>query len=137
MVKELPGKTVLDFDGTATDAERESVGAIASYDQMMADEVGIGLNELVEMLERARQEIISKPGIYGWVYNGLIVAPATSDPYILHQTSVSLVIKELRGDTRNLNLPSDDELNGFQNRLFQLSYPNSGIHFKPGAKDFI
>lgn len=137
MTKELPGKTVLDFDGTVTDAEKEAEGANASYNEMMAKEVGIGLNELREMLDLARQEIIKKPGIYGWIYNGLIVAPATSDPYILHQTSVGLVIDKLRNDTRNLNLPPKDGVSDFQNRLFGLSYPDSGTHFKPGAKDFI
>lgn len=137
MTKELAGETGVDFDGTFTNAEKEAETANASYDEMMANEVGIGLNELREMLEIARQEIIKKPGIFGWIHNGLIVAPATSDPYILHQTSVSLVVDKLRKDTRNLSLPSKDEFSNFQNRLFSLSYPDSGTHFKPGAKDFI
>jgi len=138
VIKELPGTTIIDFDGTVTDAEKESEGANVSYNDKLAKEIGIGVYELVEMFESAYKEVLSKPGLYGWEVNGLIVAPAISDPYVLHGVAAGLVIERLRQQgVQSLNLPNENQVSSLLNRMYKESYPDSGTHFKPGAKEFI
>ena len=84
----------------------------------------------------SKSEILETPGIYGWDYKGVIVAPASSDPYLLNQAAVKLVIEKLRGDGGAI-LPAQDEVDNLLNELYQMSYKHSGVAFRPGAKDFL
>lgn len=125
---------VSDFDGTVTDVQRESETYYSAYRQRLAEFINISEYELEAFMELARTEIVTNPGLYGWEVGGVIVAPATADPYLFAQAAAGLVLKNyLKGDL----VPPKEEWGELFNILFAYAYPKAGVFFRPGAKDYV
>ena len=73
---------VLDFDGTMTDAEEEGRPFRLGYLEDIAALAGAPLDEVVSLADRFEAVVNERPGDYGWVFGGRIVAPSTVDPYL-------------------------------------------------------
>ncbi len=126
-----------DFDGTVTNVQREAETYLAANHEILANKIGLGIYELKTMISRATEKIVGSPGMFGWEYHGLIVAPAEADPYLLNQAAVKLVLTDLRSDTRKLAIPTPEETDKFIDDLHHEAYPKAGIFFRDGAREYI
>ena len=128
---------VADFDGTVTDLQREAEGYLAVFAEELEARIGMPQAELHGLMETAKSEILANPGIYGWEYEGLIVAPAVADPYLLSQAQVGVVVEKLRDNPRGLKLPEPAEMGKFLSELHSISYQLAGVAFRDGALRFV
>lgn len=83
---------VFDFDGTLTDAEAEGESFVKGYLEDLCLLVGKNIEEVVLAVQSAEAKISSNPNNYGWLYDGLIVAPAMVDPYLRIQSIAGCVL---------------------------------------------
>ena len=74
---------VLDFDGTMTDNEKESVPFLPVYQRLFAAALDIPHDTFLKFYDQAEAAIQRAPEQYAWEYKGFAVAPAVSDPYVL------------------------------------------------------
>jgi len=126
-----------DFDGTVTDVWRESETYTRAYSEVMANRLGFNHTELVSRLDQGLELVRGNPGIFGWEYRGLIVAPAEADPYLLTQTSASIVIRQLRQEATGLAIPTIEETGVFLDAIHYEVYPKAGIFFKDQAREYV
>jgi phosphoglycolate phosphatase-like HAD superfamily hydrolase len=130
VIKELWGikmdKLFLDFDGTLTNVDIEAQNFIPGFLEGVRKTLDIKTGEFMNEWIRLREHILSNPQIYGWSFNGKIIAPAYSDPYVLSTTIAQEMIKKY-------NYPDDK----FLFSLFKENYAKTGTAFRPGAKDFL
>jgi len=115
---------VLDFDGTITDAEEEGKPFVASYSNDLCLLVGKTPEDVMPVLRSVEAKIAADPGNNGWLYNKLIVAPATVDPY-LRMRAIALRVFDHFKMFMN---PSDRD--SLLNFLYKRNYPLSGVAFK-------
>lgn len=130
-------RIVTDFDGTITDAHKESEAYLVAYRNQLAHKIGLSVKALDEHMAEAQEEIRDNPGIYGWEHNGIIVAPATVEPTVFNRVAVQLVIKRLRASAGNLNLPSAKDVDRFLQQMHNYAYRFGGIAFRDGAANFL
>lgn len=81
---------VLDFDGTITEAEAEGTPHIAGYTEDLCTLLK-SKEVVMQAIKDAETKIVTNPNEHGWLYNGLIVAPAMVDPYLRMQGIAQLV----------------------------------------------
>lgn len=110
---------VLDFDGTLTDVWKEALPFSSVYKEKLRKFLDISHDQLEKRFSDAVKTIRANPGKYGWENNGLIVAPATVDPYILHRSVAKLLIA----------LTSEQ-----LDQMFTESYQHTDTIFRPSAK---
>lgn len=120
---------VLDFDGTLTDLQKEAQPYIDVYRGILAGKLGMERSDLEAMLEETKRRVIENPQIYGWQHNGLIVAPATADPYILNRVVVQESLAELDPKGR---ITTDD-----LQAIHEKARKQKEIIFREGARDFL
>lgn len=113
---------VIDFDGTLTDVWKEALPFSSVYKEKLRKLLDISNAQLEIRFSDAVKTIRANPGKYGWENNGIIVAPATVDPYILHRYVAKLLIA------------TTDEL---LDQMFKESYKHSDIVFRSGAKKLL
>ena len=70
---------ILDFDGTFTEVEKEAGPFLEAYRAEVREMVGPDTASLWRELELTVQ---ADPGRFGWTFDGRMVAPANSDPYL-------------------------------------------------------
>jgi phosphoglycolate phosphatase-like HAD superfamily hydrolase len=119
---------ILDFDGTFTEVEKEAVPFVAAY--------RAAINDLVGPEHRERWDVIADqvhqdPGQYGWRFDGRIVAPANSDPYLRATVCTNLLFDELGlyGDLH--------ERQELLESLYRGNYTKADSCFRPEAKEVI
>lgn len=83
--------TVLDFDGTCTDAEEEGEGFTAAVIATLMEITGRNEVEIGLRYKDARADVLERPLEHGWTIDGRVVAPGTVDPY-LRSTPVSRIV---------------------------------------------
>lgn len=122
---------VLDFDGTVTDAEQEGKPYVAGYTEDLCLLTGKKADEVIPVLQNAEAEIAADPGNNGWLYNGIIVAPATVDPYLRMREIARRVFNHFGAFS---NQSDRDRLLDF---LYTNNYSLSGVAFKEGAEQML
>ena len=80
---------ILDFDGTFTDVEREAAPFTAAFPKLVADLVGS--ERVASGWEKAIAEVRANPQVFGWIFDGKVVAPGDADPYILATSAVNRI----------------------------------------------
>ena len=114
-----PECIIVDFDGTFTDVERESIPFLAAYrrglEGLLGEPLGGRWDEAVATVQR-------DPHAHGFHYGDKIVAPAHADPYIL-ATSVAMIL-----------LDGVELRNGALERLYRGAYASSSTVFRPDAR---
>lgn len=123
-----PSCVVMDFDGTFTDVEREAEPFLAAYVAAIADLLG---RDVSDAWVRHAAEIALHPDMYGWSYEGRIVAPADADPYIRATTIAQRVFDEA-GVLRD---PENRET--IAEALFHMAYRQTTTAFRPGARETV
>ena len=123
---------ILDFDGTLTDAEAEGLPFRASYLADLATIAGAEFGEVEVLAEGFTADVMEDRERHGWVFDGLVVAPAAVDPY-LRIMPVARMILDHYGV-----LPDE----GTRSRLldgilYKYNYPKSRTCFRDGALDFL
>ncbi|MBI4992881.1 MAG: HAD family hydrolase [Candidatus Magasanikbacteria bacterium] len=118
---------VLDFDGTITDAEEEGKPYVTGYAEDLRLLLGKKAEEVTPVLLSAEAEIAANPGENGWLYNGLIVAPATVDPYLRMRAIARRVFDHFGAYADRTDR---ERLMDF---LYTNNYSLSGVAFKDGA----
>ncbi|HEX9008196.1 MAG TPA: hypothetical protein VF837_02970 [Patescibacteria group bacterium] len=126
-------RIVTDFDGTVTDVQREAESFYCTYVCELANKIHLNENDLDELMENAKLQILKNPGLYGWIVDGVIVAPGTADPYLFTQSAARIVLESLKGK----NIPPQEEWEALFNELFALAYPRAGVYFRPWALEYI
>ncbi len=126
---------VVDFDGTLSDVQKESESYTPVFLQALSREVGAPIGEIQELINTARNEVLSQHGFYGWEYNGFIVAPATGDPYVFISVCAKLTLEKLRTDPRGFQIP--ENVPAFLHMLFQESSKASCTAFREHAAYFL
>jgi FMN phosphatase YigB (HAD superfamily) len=118
---------VLDFDGTFTDVDREAVPFVESFPRLMADLVGA--ERLNGLWDRAIAEVKAQPHVYGWIFDGKVVAPGDADPYILATAAANRVFEAL-------GLVRDSRLRGGVTQLlYQQAYQHTLPVFRAHAAE--
>lgn len=105
---------VLDFDGTFTDVEVEAADFESCY---QADVAALLEREIADTWREEKAEIAAHPGKYGWVYGGVVVAPANADPYI-RTTSVAQRVLDRFGALKD-PAARNETVQGFYRRAYQ------------------
>ena len=82
---------ILDFDGTFTDIETEAQPFVPAFRREVESRIGSNATRYWENAERTVDE---SPDAYGWESEGVIVAPATADPYIRATVIAQTALKE-------------------------------------------
>lgn len=130
----VEGRVASDFDGTVTDIEAEAKGFVSPFQEGVAKALGLNLYDYKTFTKEATRVIYADSGNFGWQHDGVIVAPATSDPYILERAKAKLVISKLQ---REKFLPQDQTLDDILDRLFFAAYKKTGTKFRPHAQEYI
>lgn len=114
---------VLDFDGTFTRVDDEAVPFVAGFREGLRARLGPVADERWSSLV-ARVE--ADPDVYGWEYEGHIVAPSHADPYVFTTTVAQLLLDELGWATG----PRTELLQA----LYRENYPKSRNVFREDAR---
>ncbi len=122
---------VLDFDGTLTDIDKEAAPAINGWKEDLARDIGYSADELESEWQKITKNIIETPFEYGWMRNGKIVAPSTSDPYMIANTITPIIL-----DKENKYV-GDEERNSYMYSLFAKNNSKSLVSFKEDADEFL
>ena len=128
-------KTVLfDFDGTVTNVWRIGRAFFDIYLMKAADR----LHMLPAMLEKLMfgnlDEITRNPGLYGWLVNGVIVASATSDPFLYYQAAMRMCLKHMQNVfPHSIFVPKEDKVEAFMTEIYQASYKLVSPPFRADA----
>ena len=137
--------SVWDFDGTWTDVGKEAETYLAAYHELLSQErsasepygIGIPLETLHLLLDQARNEVLDNPEAHGWYHDGVIVAPACADPYLLNKASAWLMIKRLREEKSGNHLPKENELDALLSIIHEKAYEKSGTFFVQDAQRYL
>ncbi len=122
---------VLDFDGTLTHADRDSVPFVEAYKEDVCAELNISREDLEPKWKEKSVLIEQAPSEYGWLIDGRIVAPAYADSFIQTQVVASLILEDA-GHT-----PEHAERRAFLDGLFRKNYAVVTTTFKDGVDEFL
>lgn len=149
MPEKANNRTILDFDGTLTDVEKEGAPFGEKYQAEFAKTTGLPIDEVQRVWEIARAEILSRPGDFGWKNKqGLIVTPATADPYVIATAIAQLLFDKLLSDPESLGISSSpvltaniptapDAVNTLLDEYFGRSYAGLPTVLQPGVAEFL
>lgn len=122
---------ILDFDGTLTDAEAEGLPYREGYLEDVAMLADVELTKVLEWANEMDQELLDRPGDFGWKFNGNIVAPACVDPYLRMMPIARMVFDKVGA------FPNEGERDRILDRiLYKYNYQKTATVFRPGAADF-
>jgi len=119
---------ILDFDGTFTDVEKEGAPFTEAFRAQVGDLLGRNVDD---DWARLTVEVDGKPDVYGWEYEGKIVAPANADPYIRATTVAGRLFNEM-GVLRDAQTRAE-----IVHALYHLAYRRSGTAFRDDARDVL
>lgn len=132
-ISEAPRRLViLDFDGTMTDAEAEGGPFRTGYLEDLAILSGLEVKEVQGLAARFEADILTHQGMYGWMYGGHIVAPASVDPYLRIMPVARRILDHVGA------IPAEQDrsrlLDGI---LYKYNYQKTVVAFRPGAASFL
>lgn len=120
---------VFDFDGTATDAEAEGQPYRDGFILDLATLTGFSSDRVRELAAQFESQVAADPDNYGWVYNGMIVAPATVDPYLRMAPVARMILME-----SGLQLPPEFADRLLTGLLYRYNYAKTATCFRPDAR---
>lgn len=123
---------IFDFDGTLTDAEAEGVPFLDGYLDDLCALTGATRDVIVELTDRFEAEIMASSDLYGWVFNGQIVAPASVDPYLRIMPVARKVF-----DHFDAFPGEDDRFRLLDGILYKYNYGKSAMAFREGAFELL
>jgi phosphoglycolate phosphatase-like HAD superfamily hydrolase len=124
----MPKCVILDFDGTFTDVEIEGAPFVEAFRHAVGDLVG---RDVDEDWARHVAEVDARPDVFGWEYEGHLVAPANADPYI-RATTVGQRIFTQHG------VLSDPTVRlAIVQAFYHLAYQRSATAFRPTAREVL
>lgn len=123
---------VLDFDGTITDIDRETIPAIQGWKRDLAKLIGYSPEKMEERWTEAERKILADPHAYGWKRGGRVVGPSASDPFLL-STAINIELFDQEG----LYTRDDKERQDAMHEIFFANHHNIEPSFKPGADEFL
>ena len=123
---------VLDFDGTMTDAEEEGRPFRLGYLEDIAALAGQPVDEVVALADRFEGVVNERPGDYGWVFGGRIVAPSTVDPYLRIMPVARMILDHFGAFT-----VSDERDRLLDAILYKYNYQKTNTVFREGAGAFL
>lgn len=117
---------VLDFDGTFTLVDEEAAPFVEGFREGLRARLG----EVVEQRwDALAARIDADPDVYGWEWEGRIVAPAHADPYVMTTSIAQLLLDELG--------VAPSARTGLLQTLYAENYPKSRTVFRPEARHVI
>jgi FMN phosphatase YigB (HAD superfamily) len=127
---------ILDFDGTLTDTEKESIPAINKWHELFCEKTSININYHKEQIEKNINEIILDKKS-GWIKNGKIIAPGAADPFVLVTTAYQKIIQKYINEEKYPLAKNQADIDTLLYELFTKSYTFSDTVFREGAKEFL
>lgn len=91
---------ISDFDGVWTDPDREAVEVNRTVEWELARLSGRSAQEIHQMLERRRREILAEPHRHGWQIDGLLVSYVDEDFFALPSAVGLALASEADEETR-------------------------------------
>ena len=122
----------LDFDGTITDIDRETIPAIQGWKRDLAKLMDYSPDRMEARWTEAERKILADPHAYGWKRDGRIVGPSASDPFLL-ATSINIELFDQEGLYTN----DDKERQDVMHKIFFANHHNIEPSFKRGADEFL
>ncbi len=123
---------VLDFDGTLTDVEQDGERYTTNYLADLADLTGCNSEQIQTLYERFNTIVHDNANDYGWKYDGYIVAPSLSDPYLR-----ILPVAEMIFDECQVFLDSTDRKRLLDRILYKHNYRRTNTVFHKGTLEFL
>ena len=114
---------ILDFDGTFTDIETEAQPFVPAFRREVESRIGSNATRYWENAERTVDE---SPDAYGWESEGVIVAPATADPYIRATVIAQTALKEAE-------FADEGARSALIQEAYRVSYPATTTAFREEA----
>lgn len=124
----MPKCVILDFDGTFTDVEQEGAPFTAAFRAAVADLVG---RDVEADWARHAAEVDARPDVFGWEFDGKLVAPGNADPYIRATTVAQRIF------TQHGVLADPAVRATIVSALYHLAYAKSGTAFRPTAREVL
>jgi phosphoglycolate phosphatase-like HAD superfamily hydrolase len=122
---------VFDFDGTLTDAEEEGGPFQRGYLEDLSILTGLRRDAVSEHARRFLSELDARPEMYGWEYEGRIVAPANVDPYLRMRAVAERIL-----DHEHVFRDPFDRTHLLE-LLYRENYPKTLRVFRAGAREII
>ncbi len=97
-------RLILDFDGTITDIEKETVEFQGMYPFILFEKLNLNREKNIKRFNKIKEEL-KENQTKGFEIYGSDVMPASCDPYILTQAAGQQLVKELA-----LKIENEDEL---------------------------
>lgn len=119
-------KVVSDFDGVVTDSDAKAKEFHTLYLNLAAAYLGLSSDSFDNIALPLEAKMEKNPHEYGWLEQGVIVAPAT-EPFIHTRTLAHLVARQLGRHIDNSGWIS----------FYQQAYQETGVVFKPEAAQYI
>jgi len=126
---------IADFDGTFT-VETGNRFELA-WSGLLSQKLEIPIDDLLPKLDDARSEVLAHPEKYGWNIDGIIVAPPTSDRFLLMNNATRIVVEGLRREDRHPRFLDSIQTERLIEDLYDACYHLAESEFKGGAHDFI
>jgi FMN phosphatase YigB (HAD superfamily) len=121
---------VLDFDGTLTNVDIEAIPFVEGFKNDLSNVLKINRLELDSSWNKVQSLMESNPSAYGWIINGMMIAPAYADPLVMSTAIAQILFKDFGfNDEQNISKTLDT--------LFQNNYGKSDISFKEDADSFL
>ncbi len=120
---------VLDFDGTFTDAAAEGAPFVQHFRRRLSEELGRDVMEAG--WAEVEAQVLASNEEHGWEVGGLVVAPATADPYLLANFVARRLCERLGV------MPDKAERAKLLDALYREAYAQVGMAFKPEAKEVL
>jgi len=127
---------ILDFDGTLTDTDKESIPAINKWHELFCEKTHTDITDHVSEIKKAVNEIILDEKS-GWIKNGKVIAPATADPFVLITTAYQKTIQKYINEEKYPLAQNQQSIDALLYELFTKSYTYADTVFRPGAKEFL
>ena len=116
---------ILDFDGTFTDVEEEGGPFVEAYQADVRALLGVDVSR---EWDAAEAKVREAPELFGWTFDGHVVAPGNADPYLRATVIMNMVF-----DARGL-YPNADERTAVLQRLYFDNYEKAATVFRPEAR---
>jgi len=116
---------ILDFDGTFTDVEAEGGPFLEAYRAQVRELLGVDVST---EWDAAEAKVREAPELFGWTFDGHVVAPGNADPYLRATVIMNMVF-----DARGL-YPEADERTAVLQKLYFDNYENAATVFRPEAR---
>lgn len=123
---------IVDFDGTATDIDQETIPFRQEFLRRMAELLNIEQAAFERMVCEQEQRIRRHPEQFGFVRCNRIVAPSNTDPYILPYEAIRCIMHTLK------RWPDDDTIQMILYSTFEsvLDMVSHSIVFREGIEEF-